>query len=80
MFDGERSGFGISVRKVLCQEGGGVCPDRMELKRERRLSAISEKKVLYHSYGMPSGPGDLRSGNALIVLESSVIVKGVVRS
>ena len=49
MFDGERSGLGIRVRNVLRQEGGGDCPKRIELNKERRESAMSSKKVLYHS-------------------------------
>jgi len=71
-----RSGLGIREINVLRQDKGGGAPERIELKRGRRIGISSSANVWYHSYGRPSGPGARRRGRARMAVASSSAVKG----
>src|SRR5262252_8772586 len=74
-----RLGFGRRVSVVVNHERGGSSPRRMPLKRARRPGERMGKYVRYHSYGSPSGPGDLRSGSRPTTDASSSAVIGAER-
>ena len=46
-------------------------PRRTEFKSHRRGAPRKERYVLYHSYGIPSGPGDRLRGRVRMVDFSS---------
>jgi hypothetical protein len=69
-------GFGIKEIRVLDQERGGEAPERIELKRGRRIGIRSSAKVWYHSYGRPSGPGARRGGSWRMTADNSSTENG----
>lgn len=68
--------FGIRIVWVLVHDGGGGAPFATSLKILHSLWARGVVKVLYSSYGIPSGPGELPLSFVPMAVRTSCIVKG----
>jgi len=65
---------------VLDQDGGGGAPFATSLKILHRVCAKGLVKVLYSSYGIPSGPGELPLSFDPMAARTSWTVKGLAKA
>src|SRR5581483_7971710 len=68
--------FGIRIVCVLDHDKGGGSPFAILLKILHKTWAKGVMKVLYSSYGIPSGPGELPLSFDPMAVSTSCTVKG----